>query len=165
MNMSKADFTTEWLKEAHITEQVMNALTDDSLKTAMTEQHRTLGQLAWHLVMSIQYMTMLGLQLEGPSRRQKIPDSAAEITDSYRRIRHALLDAVQSQWSEEDLRATREFDGEPWTNAAFLHFTLVHQAHHRGQMTVLMRQAGLRIPELYGPTYDSWIDKGMDPLV
>jgi hypothetical protein len=32
-------------------------------------------------------------------------------------------------------------------------------------MTVLMRQAGLRIPELYGPTYDSWIDKGMDPLV
>lgn len=61
--------------------------------------------------------------------------------------------------------ATREFDGEPWTNAAFLHFTLVHQAHHRGQMTVLMRQAGLRIPELYGPTYDSWIDKGMDPLV
>ncbi|WP_145037129.1 DinB family protein [Paenibacillus sp. Y412MC10] len=165
MNMSKADFMTEWLKEAQITEQVMNALTDDSLKTAMTEQHRTLGQLAWHLVMSIQYMTMLGLQFEGPSREQKIPDSAAEITDSYRRIRHALLDAVQSQWSEEDLRATREFDGEPWTNAAFLHFTLVHQAHHRGQMTVLMRQAGLRIPELYGPTYDSWIDKGMDPLV
>ena len=73
MNMSKADFTTEWLKEAHITEQVMNALTDDSLKTAMTEQHRTLGQLAWHLVMSIQYMTMLGLQFEGPSREQKFP--------------------------------------------------------------------------------------------
>ena len=54
MNISKADFTTEWLKEAHITEQVMETLTDDSLKTAMTDQHRTLGHLAWHLVMSIQ---------------------------------------------------------------------------------------------------------------
>lgn len=165
MNMSLEDFNAEWLKEARITEQVMDALTNDSLKTAITDQHRTLGQLAWHLVMSIQYMNMLGLQFEGPSREQKIPDSAAEIQDSYRKIRHALLDAVKSQWNEEGLQAAREFEGEPWTNAAFLHFTLVHQAHHRGQMTVLMRQAGLRIPELYGPTYDSWIDKGMDPLV
>ena len=73
MNMSLEDFKTQWLKEAHITEQVMNALTDESLKTAMTEHHRTLGQLAWHLVMSIQYMTMLGLQFEGPSREQEIP--------------------------------------------------------------------------------------------
>ena len=73
MNMSLEDFKTEWLKEAHITEQVMNALTDESLKTAMTEHHRTLGQLAWHLVMSIQYMTMLGLQFEGPSASRKSP--------------------------------------------------------------------------------------------
>lgn len=165
MNMSIEDFNAEWLKEARITEQVMDALTDDSLKTAITDQHRTLGQLAWHLVMSIQFMNMLGLQFEGPSREQEIPDSAAEIQASYRRIRHALLDAVKSQWSEEDLQETREFDGELWTNAGFLHFTLMHQTHHCGQMTVLMRQAGLRIPELYGPTYDSWIDRGMDPLV
>ena len=26
-----------------------------------------------------------------------------------------------------------------------------HQNHHRGQMTVLMRQAGLTVPGVYGP--------------
>jgi len=29
---------------------------------------------------------------------------------------------------------------------------VVHQIHHRGQMSVLMRQAGLVPPGIYGPT-------------
>ena len=27
-----------------------------------------------------------------------------------------------------------------------------HQIHHRGQMTVLMRQAGVVVPSVYGPS-------------
>lgn len=54
--------------------------------------------------------------------------------------------------------------GVKWQNGASLRFAVMHQAHHRGQMTVLMRQAGLTVPEIYGPTYESWIEKGMEPL-
>ena len=31
---------------------------------------------------------------------------------------------------------------------------LHHEIHHRGQMTVLMRQAGLPVPGVYGPAKD-----------
>ncbi|MMZ69496.1 DinB family protein [compost metagenome] len=54
--------------------------------------------------------------------------------------------------------------GQPYRKGEMLRFTLMHQAHHRGQMTVLMRQAGLRVPEVYGQTYESWIEAGMEPL-
>ncbi|WP_268741811.1 DinB family protein [Paenibacillus vortex] len=42
----------------------------------------------------------------------------------------------------------------------------MHQTHHRGQMTVLMRQAGLRIPvTLRSDLRFLESIEGMDPLV
>ena len=32
--------------------------------------------------------------------------------------------------------------------------------HHRGQMTILMRQAGLLVPGMYGPSKDEWLAFG-----
>lgn len=37
---------------------------------------------------------------------------------------------------------------------ALLQAANLHQVHHRGQMTVLMRQAGLHVPSIYGPSRD-----------
>jgi uncharacterized damage-inducible protein DinB len=36
-----------------------------------------------------------------------------------------------------------------------------HQTHHRGQMTVLMRQAGLVVPGIFGPAREEWAKMGM----
>jgi uncharacterized damage-inducible protein DinB len=36
-----------------------------------------------------------------------------------------------------------------------------HQIHHRGQMTVLMRQAGLAVPSIYGPVKEGWAQYGV----
>jgi len=44
-----------------------------------------------------------------------------------------------------------------------LQVLVVHQAHHRGQMTVLMRQAGLKVPGVYGPAREEWTAYGMQP--
>jgi uncharacterized damage-inducible protein DinB len=41
--------------------------------------------------------------------------------------------------------------GERWPRGATLLALVVHQTHHRGAMTVLMRQAGLAVPSIYGP--------------
>ncbi|MFG0213973.1 DinB family protein [Brevibacillus porteri] len=159
------DFVAEWSQEAQMTKQVMNLLTDESLNQVITDKHRTLGKLAWHLVESVGYMTSLGLKFEGPDSGEKVRYSAAAIAEQYERISEAILEAVKTQWDSESLRVTQTVFGEEWNNGASLRFTIMHQAHHRGQMTVLMRQAGLRIPDLYGPNYDSWIERGMEPLV
>ncbi|MBW5448748.1 hypothetical protein GE107_22155 [Cohnella sp. CFH 77786] len=158
------DFAAEWNRESAITLRVLEALTDESLKREIVPGRRTLGRLAWHLVESLHYMTALGLTFEAPAEGREVPASAAAIADRYRRISAALLDAVIAQWSDESLAETQTVMGEPYENGRSLSFTLAHQAHHRGQMTVLMRQAGVRLPDLYGPTYESWIEKGMEPL-
>jgi uncharacterized damage-inducible protein DinB len=45
-----------------------------------------------------------------------------------------------------------------------LSIVLSHQTHHRGQMTVLMRQAGVPVPGMYGPSREEWEAMGVPPL-
>jgi len=51
--------------------------------------------------------------------------------------------------------------GEKWTRSATLASIIKHQIHHRAQMTVLMRQAGLKVPGVYGPSREEWSQYGM----
>ncbi len=165
MYTSINDFAAEWSREMELTSGIMKALTDASLGQPVSGEGRTLGQIAWHLVGSLHYMTTLGLVFDAPAGGEEAPGSAELIAAEYRRIGQALLKAVQEQWNDATLLESQTVAGEVWSNGGSLHFTIMHQAHHRGQMTVLMRQAGLRVPEVYGPTYDSWLDKGMAPLI
>lgn len=158
-------FIAEWKQEAQLTEAVMRALTDESLSQVIREDRRSLGTLSWHLVASIGYMESLGLSMDNLPDPNEKPGSAAAIAEAYSRSSRSLERAVLEQWSDETLGQSQQVFGAEWPNGASLRFTIMHQAHHRGQMTVLMRQAGLPVPEIYGPTYESWIEKGMEPLV
>jgi uncharacterized damage-inducible protein DinB len=51
--------------------------------------------------------------------------------------------------------------GQRWKRGFTLTALVEHQIHHRGQMTVLMRQAGLRVPGIYGPAREDWASMGM----
>lgn len=157
------DFAAEWKKEAQLTQDVLDVLTDESLSQPIVPGRRSLGRLAWHLVSSVQYMSALGLEFEGV--KDELPDTAEMIAGEYRRVAAALLQAVETQWNDDSLRESRAIMGEEWENGASLRFTVLHQTHHRGQLTVLMRQAGLRPPGVYGPTYEDWEERGLEPLV
>lgn len=158
------DFVAEWIKEAEITERVLKVLTDESLLQVTASDYRSLGQIAWHLVESINYMTAMGLSFESPKEGEHAPLLANFILDEYCRISRDMLQAVKTQWTDARLTETTDMGGEEWMNGASLRFVVMHQAHHRGQMTVLMRQAGLRVPDVYGPTREDWIERGMEPL-
>lgn len=162
MFTSIEDFEKEWKAEAELTASVLDALTDESLARPVAEKRRTLGTIAWHLAESIGYMASMGLDFTPADAGQR--NSAEGITSEYRRVSRDIADAVRSGWSDETLLQKQEIGGELWANGASLRFTAMHQAHHRGQMTVLMRQAGLRVPDVYGPSYETWVEKGMAPL-
>jgi uncharacterized damage-inducible protein DinB len=53
--------------------------------------------------------------------------------------------------------------GEKWTRGVTARVLLNHQTHHRGQMTILMRQAGLKVPGVYGPSKEEWAEYGAPP--
>ncbi|MBK8721797.1 MAG: hypothetical protein IPL95_05830 [Saprospiraceae bacterium] len=42
--------------------------------------------------------------------------------------------------------------GELWTKGNTLAILIRHQAHHRGQLSILMRQNGCKVPGVYGPS-------------
>ena len=66
-------------------------------------------------------------------------------------------------WSDATLEVEDEMYGQKWPRGSTLQALIVHQAHHRGQMTVLMRQAGLKVPGVYGPAREEWTAYGMQP--
>ena len=158
-----ADFQKAWEQETSSTLKVLGALTDASLAQAVTKDDRTLGRMAWHLATTLgEMMQRTGLKIAGPAHDTPPPASAASIAAAYDAAAKAVAEGV-SGWGDATLEVEDEMYGEKWPRGVTLQALVVHQAHHRGQMTVLMRQAGLPVPGVYGPAREEWTAYGMQP--
>jgi len=158
-----ADFEKSWAADSASTLKVFRALTDASLGQAVAPGGRTLGRLAWHLTCTVGEMPgHAGLEIDGPALESEPPASAAAIAAAYEKASDSLLARVKA-WSDATLDVEDDLYGQRWTRGFTLHALLEHQIHHRGQMTVLMRQAGLRVPSIYGPAREDWAGMGMQP--
>jgi uncharacterized damage-inducible protein DinB len=157
-----ADFQKTWTQEREGTLKILRALSDDSLGQAVTNDDRTLGRMAWHLAQTLsEMMPRTGLSVAEPAQDAPVPPSAATIADAYERASKAVADEIASKWTDASLDIEDEMYGQKWPRGQTLHALVVHQAHHRGQMTVLMRQAGLKVPGVYGPAREEWAGYGM----
>jgi uncharacterized damage-inducible protein DinB len=160
------DFTSLWSPELEATQKLLKHLNNKSLSQAVGDNDRTLGRLAWHMVTTIsEMMSRTGLKIAGPKPDAPVPATAKEIFDAYNLAAISLLDRVKANWKDETLQVEDEMYGEKWKRAATLQALILHQVHHRGQMTVLMRQAGLEIPGIYGPARQEWAQWGMKPPI
>jgi uncharacterized damage-inducible protein DinB len=156
-----SDFQEAWRREMDSTLKILRVLTDASLAQAVTKDDRTLGRLAWHLATTpAEMMERTGLKVGGPSHESPPPRSAKAIVAAYEAASRAVSDGV-AQWTDATLEVEDEMYGEKWARGLTLRALVVHQAHHRGQMTVLMRQAGLKVPGVYGPSREEWTAFGM----
>lgn len=162
MYLSIQSFITEYQNESNFTQKILRSLTDASLKQEIAPGFRTLGTLAWHLVPKGGILTPTGLTFESPPEHTKAPDSSAEIANAYSNASAALMETVQSQWTDEKLQESVTMFGQQWKNGFTLGIFLKHEIHHRGQLTILMRQAGLPVIGIYGPSKEEWIGMGMD---
>jgi uncharacterized damage-inducible protein DinB len=157
-----ADFQETWAQERENTLKILRALTDASLSQAVTKADRTLGRMAWHVATSIGEMAnRTGLAVGGPGHDAPAPSSAAEIVSGYETAARSLADEVASKWTDGTLEVQDDMYGEKWPRGLTLLALVVHQTHHRAQMTVLMRQAGLKVPGVYGPAREEWSAYGM----
>ncbi|MHB1192078.1 MAG: DinB family protein [Longimicrobiales bacterium] len=157
-----SDFLAVWSYEAEATLKILGVLTDASLVQRFHPNVRTLGRLAWHITQSIPEMgARTGLALAGPGEDDPIPTSAADIAARYREAAESLAREVKSRWNDAELEVEDEMYGERWPRGRTLFVISGHQAHHRAQMMVLMRLAGLPVPGVYGPTKEEWSQFGM----
>jgi uncharacterized damage-inducible protein DinB len=157
------DFRNSWTYEREATLKVLGALTDVSLGQSVAPGGRTLGRLAWHIVLSLPEMLgQAGLPVSGPPEDAPQP-GVAEMVRQYEACSRAVLEAVCGRWTDAMLTESIPMYGEQWPRGVALTSLIAHQAHHRGQMTVLMRQAGLRVPGVYGPAREEWAAMNLPP--
>jgi uncharacterized damage-inducible protein DinB len=143
---------------------VLDALSDASLSQKVTPKGRSLGFLAWHLVQTLAEMPgQAGLPVTGPVEDAPQPKTAREIADAYKRGAAQVVPALKKTWKDAQLAEKIPMYGQQWSRGQVLDCLLMHQAHHRGQMTVLMRQAGVKVPGIYGPAQEEWAAMGMEP--
>lgn len=155
-------FKNEWQVVSDETRKIFAALTDESLGQSVADDHRTVGRMAWHIVQTIPDMaTRVGLQVEGPAEDTPVPVSADEIKQAYDKAARTLAQQINANWNDETLEVVDDLYGQKWKRGATLYILIKHEIHHRGQMTVLMRQAGLKVPGIYGPSKEEWTQFGM----
>lgn len=157
------DFIVEWKNEAALTQKVLDGLTDESLSQPVYSDGRTLGRIAWHFVTNIpDYLTEFGVSMEKVSNQDEVP-SAKKMAETFKTVSSQVVNALQEQWSNSTLKKTQNAFGREESNATIFMGLIKHIAHHRGQVTVLMRQAGLPIPAVYGPSKEGWALMGITP--
>lgn len=165
MFRSIKDFQKAWAYEAEMTGKVLESLTDESLGQKVYDDGRTLGFLGWHLTVTIgEMLGLVGLRVDGPAVDSDCPANAAEIALAYSRAATSGGEKVGGNWNDETLLQTDEMYGETWSRGLTLFYLIAHQTHHRGQMTVLMRQSGLQVPGIYGPAKEEWAALGAPAL-
>ncbi len=146
------DFLEDWTVASEGTANVMKAMTDEKLDQAIVEGHSSLGWLSWHLVGAAgAFGHFAGFQVQGPGREEPQPTSAQEIVKRYETLAQAIKEEATKLSDEDLLGEVTGFTG-PTKRGKLLSMLISHETHHRGQMTVLLRQAGLTVPPIMGPT-------------
>jgi len=153
MYRTVAEFVEDWSRESAISLKVQRALTDDSLKHKSDPEGNTLGKIAWHMVvMAGMTGSAVGLEVVAPPRGAEPPSSASGIADAYQTAARSMSEQASTRLKDEQLPAEIAYFGRSIPMASVLNGLIRHQIHHRGQMTMLMRQAGLIVPSVYGPS-------------
>ena len=155
------DFQSLWKYEAEMTVKVLQTLTDDSLLQKVTPEGRSLGFLGWHITLTLgEMLGLVGLKIDAPEEHAECPSKASAIAAAFDTAAKSVAEVVDANWTDETLLQTDQMYGDTWTRGLTLFLLIAHQAHHRGQMTVLMRQAGLTVPGVYGPAKEEWAAMG-----
>jgi uncharacterized damage-inducible protein DinB len=157
------DFKKSWEYEVEATGKIFSALTDKSLEQKIADGYWTLGELAWHIVTAVpEMLNRIGLTLEQPGNYKTFSGKTSEIVSTYKKLTGEAIAQIEKKWNDGNLQEEDDMYGRRWKKGETLHIVIVHQIHHRGQMTVLMRQAGLQVPGVYGPSKDEWSKLGME---
>ncbi len=147
------DFIQEWERNSAGTLAIFESITDEKKQTAIVEGHSSLESLSWHLTTAPAYfMGQAQLSLDVELNPKNTPASISEIIDTYKAVIENVVKLARENLSDEKLLTEVNSHGQMTPIGAILRLMVDHQTHHRAQMQVLLRQAGLRVPGVMGPT-------------
>ncbi|MBV9987356.1 MAG: DinB family protein [Chitinophagaceae bacterium] len=153
MILTIEQFLGIWDQETESTLAVFKHLTDEALSKNLLHGYRTIERTVNHITdcaISIPHAATVPV-----AYTKQHYTTVKQLLDAYSKNTEAVRAAV-SGWTDTTLQEKTPMYGESWTKAFALWVTIVHQIHHRGQLTVLMRMAGLKVHGVYGPAKEEW---------
>ena len=152
----------EFEQEAQTTRRVLERVPDNQLAWRPHEKARTLGELALHVAMvpgGVAELVASPSPAQAPQFADPTPKRASELIPaldhSIAKVKEVLggMDdaALLATWRL--MQGDRELLALP--RVAMLRSVMLnHWYHHRGQLTVYLRELGVSIPSIYGPSAD-----------
>ncbi len=148
-------------EEAQTTRRVLQRVPDGQLAWRPHEKARTLGELALHVAIVPGGVAEFAVQspVQAPQFTDPSPNSASELIPALdqsiakaKKLLGGMDDAtLMAIWRM--MQGDRELFAIP--RVALLRSSMLnHWYHHRGQLTVYLRELGVPIPSIYGPSAD-----------
>jgi uncharacterized damage-inducible protein DinB len=149
--------------EAQTTRRVLERVPEDRLAWRPHGKARTLGELAIHVATVPGLVAQLGASrspaqapdFADPPHPQRAVEFVAALDESIARAKTVLgaMDDAAMTATWRLMRGDRELVALP--RVAFLRSIMLnHWYHHRGQLTVYLRELDVRVPSIYGPSAD-----------
>ena len=149
-------------QEAETTRRVLERVPGSQLAWRPHEKARTLGQLALHVAIvpgGVAELIASPSPAQAPTFTDPSPDSATELLPAFEqsiaKAKRALggMDdaALMAKWRM--MQGERELFAVPRV-ALLRSIMLNHWYHHRGQLTVYLRELDVPVPSIYGPSAD-----------
>ena len=154
-------FLQELEQEAQTTRRVLERVPGDRLAWKPHDKSMSLGQLALHIASVPGAIAEITQISPFPVPRFEQP-SAKTATELIPTLEQSLAKArsILQKLDDADLaKIWRVVDGEREVmavpvGAALRALMLNHWYHHRGQLSVYLRQVGVSVPSIYGPSAD-----------
>jgi len=149
-------------REAQTTRRVLERVPDNQLAWRPHPKARTLGELALHVARvpgGVAQLVAAPSPAQVPSFTDSDPKSASDLLPALdeslataKKVLGGMDDAaVMATWRL--MHGERELFAAPRL-ALLRSIMLNHWYHHRGQLTVYLRELGVPIPSIYGPSAD-----------
>ena len=159
------DFITDWGYESESTLKLFKNISNDALNKKDNENVRSIAVLTWHITITLtEMLNKAGLTVSGPDEHSQPPATINEIISAYENSAKSVTEQVKKQWTDNSLMQETNMYGQNWKKGVTLSILIKHQAHHRGQLTILMRHAGLKVPGVYGPSKEEWAEFNMPAM-
>ena len=156
------DLLEELEQEVVATRRVLERVPEGKLGWRPHEKSMTLGQLAMHVALIPGALAEVAMKPEFDINTVVPRPEATSVGELITTLEKSLAKAKEliGSMNERELASSwRMMSGEREVfaipRAAFLRSVLLnHWYHHRGQLTVYLRQTGAALPSVYGDTAD-----------
>ena len=148
-------------QEAETTRRVLERVTDEHLNWRPHTKARTLGELALHIatVPGLVAEFAMNDDVQAPTFVDPVPSSTQEILEALDQSIHKAKETLSGVSDEVLFSSWNVYRGDKLLISqpklgVLRSIMLNHWYHHRGQLSVYLKELDIPIPSIYGPSAD-----------